>query len=52
LFKELRKELKNRVFESLEAVEKAVIKVVKPFTKDGMRVKKLMFYGWLHATPT
>lgn len=52
LFKELRRELKNRVFESLEAVEEAVIKAIEPFLKDGSRVKKLTFYGWLHTTPT
>lgn len=52
LFKELRCELKNRVFESFEAVEEAVIKAVKPFLKDGSRVRKLTFYGWLHTTPT
>ena len=52
LFKELRRELKNRVFESLEAVEEAVIKAIKPFLKDGSRVKKLTFYGWLHTAPT
>ena len=52
LFKELRKQLKNRVFESLEAVEEAVIKAIEPFLKDGSRVKKLTFYGWLHTTPT
>lgn len=52
LFKELRRELKNRVLESLEAVEEAVIKAIEPFLKDGSRVKKLTFYGWLHTTPT
>ncbi len=52
LFKELRRELKNRVFESLEAVEEAVIKAVEPFIKDGSQVKKLTFYGWLHTAPT
>jgi transposase len=52
LFKELRAVLKNLVFESLEAVEEAVIKAIKPFLKDGSRVKKLTFYGWLHTTPT
>ncbi len=51
-FKELRRELKNRVFESLEVVEEAVIEAVKPYLKDGSRVKKLTFYGWLHTTPT
>ncbi len=52
LFKELRAVLKNRVFESLEAVEEAVIEAIKPFFKDGSRVKKLTFYGWLHTAPT
>ena len=52
LFKELRQPLKNRVFESFEAVEEAVIKAIKPFINDGSRVKKLTFYGWLHTTPT
>ena len=51
-FKELRRELRNRVFESLEAVEEAVIEAGKPYLKDGSRVKKLTFYGWLHTTPT
>lgn len=39
LFKELRRELKNRVFESFDAVEEAVIKAIKPFLKNGSRVK-------------
>lgn len=52
LFKELRRELKNRVFESLEAVEEAVIKAVEPYLLDGTRVKKLTFYSWLHTAPT
>lgn len=52
LFKELRAELKNRIFESLEAVEEAVIEAIKPFLRNGSRVTKLTFYGWLHTTPT
>ena len=52
LFKELRAALKNQVFETLQAVEEAVIKAVEPFLKDGSRVKKLTFYGWMHTTPT
>jgi transposase len=52
LFKELRRELKNRVFESFEAVEEAVIKAVKPYLWDGSRVKKLTLYNWLHTAPT
>jgi len=52
LFKKLRAALKNRVFESLQAVEEAVIKAVEPFITDGSRVKKLTFYGWLYTAPT
>lgn len=52
LFKELRRKLKNQVFESLQAVEEAVIKAIEPFLKDGLRVKKLTFYSWLHTAPT
>jgi transposase len=52
LFKELRQQLKNRVFEDYEAVEEAVIKAIKPFMKNGLRVKKLTFYSWLHTAPT
>jgi transposase len=52
LFKELRRELKNRVFESLKEVEEAVIKAIEPYIKDGSRVKKLTFYSWTHNTPT
>lgn len=51
LFKELRAVLKNRVFESLQAVEEAVIRAIEPFLKDGSRVKKLTFYSWLHTAP-
>lgn len=52
LFKELRQQLKNRVFETLEAVEAAVTEAIKLFLNDRLRVKKLTFYGWLHNTPT
>lgn len=52
LFKELRAALKNLVCESLQAVEEAVIKALRPFMKDRLRVKKLTFYSWLHTSPT
>jgi len=52
LFKELRQPLKNRVFDSIEEVEAAVIKAVEPYFADGARVQKLTFYSWLHSTPT
>jgi transposase len=52
LFKELRQPLKNRVFDSIEEVEAAIVEAIKPYLADGSRVKKLTFYGWLHSTPT
>jgi len=52
LFKELLAKLKNRVFESLAAVEETVIETVKPYLEDGSKVKKLTFYVLLHSTPT
>jgi DDE superfamily endonuclease len=52
LFKELRRALKNRVFDSIQEVEEAVIKAIEPYLADGSRVRKLTFYGWLHSTPT
>lgn len=52
LFKELRQPLKNRVFDSIEEVEAAIVKAVAPYFADGSRVRKLTFYGWLHSTPT
>lgn len=52
LFKELRAVLKNRVFETLEAVEQAVVRAVEPFFRDGARVTKLTFYSWMHTAPT
>jgi len=52
LFKELRQSLKNRVFESLQEVEEAVIKAIEPFLRNGSLVKKLTFYSWLDSAPT
>ena len=51
-FQELRRELKNKVFESYEEVEKAVIEAVKPYLKDKQKVKSITCYGWLQNTPT
>lgn len=51
-FQELRRELKNRVFESYEEVEKAVIEAVKPYLKDKQKVKSIACYSWLLNTPT
>ena len=52
LFKELRQKLKNRVFESLQQVEAAVIEAVKPYFTNRSAVKKLTFYSWMNNTPT
>ena len=52
LFKELRRKLKNRVFESLAQVEAAVIEAVKPYFTNHSAVKKLTFYGWMKNAPT
>lgn len=51
-FQEVRRKLKNRVFESYEEVEKAVIEAVKPYLKDKQKVKSITCYGWLLSTPT
>lgn len=51
-FKELRKELKNRVFDSYEQVEAAVIEAVKPYLNNKEKVKQLTCYGWLQNAPT
>lgn len=52
LFKELRRRLKNRVFETLAQVEAAVIEAVKPYLTNRSAVKKLTFYGWMKNAPT
>jgi transposase len=51
-FKELRKELKNRVFNSYEEVEAAVIEELKPYMRDKEKVRRLTCYGWLQNAPT
>ena len=51
-FKELRATLKNRVFDTYEQVEAAVIEAVQPYLKDKEKVKRLTCYGWLLNAPT
>jgi transposase len=51
-FKELRKGLKNQVFNSYEEVEEAVIIVAKPYLKAQEKVKRLTNYHWLQNSPT
>ena len=52
LFKELRRKLKNRVFENLAKIEAAVIEAIKPYLTNRSMVKKLTFYGWMNNTLT
>ncbi len=51
-FQELRRELKNKVYESYEEVEKAVEVMFKKYLAQPEAVKKLTNFHWLHTTPT
>ena len=51
-FREVRRKLKNQVFTTYEEVEKAVIKIAKPFMKAKEAIKKLTCYDWLLNTPS
>ena len=51
-FQELRRQLKNRVFDSYEEVEEAVSAAVKPYCQDPQRVKRLTGSPWLQNTPS
>jgi len=51
-FQELRRELKNQVYESYEEVEKAVEEIFKRYLTKPEAVKKLTNFHWLHTTPT
>ncbi len=51
-FQELRRELKNQVYESYEAVEQAVEEIFKKYLAKPEAVKKLTNFHWLHTTPT
>ncbi len=51
-FQELRRELKNQVCESYEAVEQAVEEIFKKYLAKPEAVKKLTNFHWLHTTPT
>ena len=51
-FQELRRELKNKVYESYEEVEKAVEEIFKRYLTKPEAVKKLTNFHWLHTTPT
>lgn len=51
-FQELRRELKNKVYESYEEVEEAVEGLFKKYLAKPEAVKKLTNFHWLHTTPT
>lgn len=51
-FQELRRELKNKVYENYEAVEQAVEEIFKKYLGKPEAVKKLTNFHWLHTTPT
>lgn len=51
-FKEIRRELKNRVFDSYADMERAVVAAITPYLKERERVKRLTCYGWLQNTPS
>jgi DDE superfamily endonuclease len=51
-FQELRRAIKNQVYESYEAVEKAVEEVFKSYLGRPEAVQKLTNFHWLHTTPT
>lgn len=51
-FQELRRALKNQVYESYEAVEQAVEALFKRYLAQPEAVKKLTNSHWLHTEPT
>ncbi|CAN5665238.1 hypothetical protein BH24ACI1_BH24ACI1_23000 [soil metagenome] len=51
-FQELRRELKNEVYESYEAVEQAVEEIFKKYLAKPEAIKRLTNFHWLHTTPT
>lgn len=51
-FQELRRELKNKVYESYEEVEKAVEEIFRKYLSEPEKVQKLTNFHWLHTTPT
>lgn len=51
-FQELRRELKNKVYESYAEVEQAVEEIFKKYLAQPETVKRLTNFHWLHTTPT
>lgn len=51
-FQELRRQLKNKVYESYKEVEQAVSELFKSYLARPEAVKRLTNFHWLHTTPT
>lgn len=51
-FQELRRELKNKVYDSYEEVEQAVEEIFRRYLAKPETVKKLTNFHWLHTQPT
>lgn len=51
-FQELRRELKNKVYEGYEQVEQAVEELFKQYLVKPEAVKRLTNFHWLHTSPT
>ena len=49
LFEELRRKVANRVFESLEELEAALVEALKEYWDDREKVRKLCGYEWIVA---
>lgn len=45
-FEELRRRLSNRVFESIEAIQEALEKALRPYWEDKALLQRLTGYGW------
>ena len=50
-FQELRRQLKNRVYETYEEVEKAVEELFKKYLARPEAIKQLTNFHWLHTAP-
>ncbi|HSK73685.1 MAG TPA: transposase [Pyrinomonadaceae bacterium] len=51
-FQELRRELKNKVYESYEEVERAVGEIFRKYLARPEAVKSLTNFHWLHTAPS
>lgn len=51
-FQELRRELKNKVYQTYEEVEKAVEELFKKYLARPEAIKQLTNFHWLHTAPS